>query len=140
MLSSNVTDTWIKYARNNLEAAIRDMELQCNPRLRPYELILSNCHQSAEKMLKAYLLSKSSSYPQIHDLQRLRMLCSHFDISFNGTRFVDHCAYLNMFWNVKYPDFAVSVDAAITARGVNSAKRIYDFVLIRLDMAKIYFP
>ena len=56
MQSNSAAAGWVKYARNNLDAAIRDMDLLCNPRLRPYELILYNCHQSSEKMPKAYLL------------------------------------------------------------------------------------
>jgi len=68
---------WVRYARNNLESAIREMTLQCNPRLRAYEIILFNCHQSA--------------------------------------------------------------DAIEAGRGLNSAKRIYDFVSDRLGLGKVYF-
>jgi hypothetical protein len=45
-----------------------------------------------------------------------------------------------MFWNVKYPDFLVTVDASNAVRVINSAKRLFDFVAIRLDMPKVYFP
>jgi len=139
MQSNSAAAGWVKYARNNLDAAIRDMDLLCNPRLRPYELILYNCHQSSEKMLKAYLLTYSGAYTQIHDLQRLRLLCSQIDSTFNGKRIIDHCTYLNIFWNVKYPDVSLSVDASHTIRGINSAKRIFDFVSVRLGKTKVFF-
>jgi HEPN domain-containing protein len=140
MQSNSATALWVKYARNNLEAAIRDMRLLCNPRLRPYELILYNCHQSAEKMLKAYLLANSGAYMQIHDLHRLRIMCSQNDSTFGSKRIVDHCTYLSMFWNVKYPDVSLAVDASHATRGINSAKRVFDFVSERLGNPKVYYP
>jgi len=139
MQNNNSVAGWIKYARNNLESAIREMEAQCNPRLRAYEIVLFNCHQSVEKTLKAYLLCHKSSYPLVHDLQQLRMMCAQVDPGFAYKRIVSHCAYLNMFWNVKYPDFTVSVDASHASRAINSAKRVYDFVSEKLGLGKQYF-
>ena len=139
MQNSNSIAGWVKYARNNLESAIREMKVQCNPRLRAYEIVLFNCHQSAEKILKAYLLCHNATYPQVHDLQQLRRMCALVDIGFANKRIVSHCAYLNTFWNVKYPDFTVSVDAGHASRAINSAKRIYDFVSAKLGLGKQYF-
>ena len=140
MQNNNTASDWVKYAKNNLDAAIRDIKLLCNPRLRPYELILYNCHQSAEKMLKAFLLTYSGAYVQIHDLQRLRLLCSQIDGTYNGRRITDHCTFLNIFWNVKYPDVSISVDASHATRGINSAKRIFDFVSVLLGNPKVFYP
>jgi hypothetical protein len=90
-------------------------------------------------MLKAYLLHFSGGFDKIHALEYLRVACTAHDNGFNGKRMIDHCIYLDTFWNVKYPDFTVSVDAILATRGINSAKRIYDFVSERLGLGKVYF-
>ena len=38
---------WIKYARNDLSVATREMERRVNPRHRPLEVILYHCQQTA---------------------------------------------------------------------------------------------
>ena len=135
----NDVKSWIEYAKNDIDVAIREMEYLRNPRLRPYEIILHHCHQCAEKMLKAYIIDFGGTLEPIHVLNKLRRTCSGNDISFNGRRIIDHCAYLDTFWNIKYPDFTVSVDASHATRGINSAKRIYDFVSDKLGLGKVFF-
>jgi len=130
---------WIKYATHDMELVLREMGYVRNPRLRPYEIILNHCHQCAEKMLKAYLIHTTGAYSKIHVLNTLRKSCAVQDNTFNGKRFKDYCAYLDAFWNVKYPDFTISVDASHVTRGINSAKRIYDFVSERIGLGKVYF-
>jgi hypothetical protein len=41
--------SWVKYAKNDIDVAIHEMEYLRNPRLRLYEIILHHCHQRAEK-------------------------------------------------------------------------------------------
>jgi len=138
-MPNDVVLAWVNYARNDLEMGLLAMNSIRNPRLRPYEIILHHCHQCAEKMLKAYLLYFSGKFDKIHVLDFLRIACTAHDIGFNGKRMIDHCVYLDTFWNIKYPDFTVSVDASHATRGINSAKRIYDFVSERLGLGKVYF-
>ena len=130
---------WTEYAKNDIEVAIREMEYLRNPRLRPYEIILHHCHQCAEKMLKAYILYSGVTPAPIHVLNTLRRTSSGYDSSFSGRRIIDHCVYLDTFWNVKYPDFTVSLDASHATRGINSAKRIYDFISEKLNLGKMFF-
>ena len=138
MLSDAVLE-WTRYARNDMDLVLREMSYARNPRLRPYEIILNHCHQCAEKMLKAYLLHTTGSFSKIHVLNTLRKACATHDNNFNRKRIKDHCAYLDTFWNIKYPDFTVSVDASHATRGINSAKRIYDFISERLGLGKLYY-
>ena len=133
MLRNDVL-AWIEYAKNDMEVAVHEMEYLRNPRLRPYEIILHHCHQCAEKMLKAYILNSGGTIAPIHVLNTLLRTCSRHDKSFSGKRIIDHCVYLDTFWNIKYPDFTVSVDASHATRGINSAKRIYDFVSKKLSL------
>ena len=130
---------WVRYARNDIEVAIREMEYLRNPRLRPYEIILHHCHQCAEKMLKAFILNSGGTIIPIHILNTLRRTCASYDNSFDRKRIKDHCAYLDVFWNIKYPDFTVSVDAFHAKRGINSAKRLYDFVSNHLGLGIVFF-
>jgi len=138
MLHNDVL-SWIEYAKNDIDVAIREMEYVRSPRLRPYEIILHHCHQSAEKMLKAFILHSGDTVAQIHVLNTLRRTCAGYDNSFDGKRIKDYCAYLDVFWNIKYPDFTVSVDASHATRGINGAKRLYDFVSERLGLGKVFF-
>jgi HEPN domain-containing protein len=138
MLHNDVL-AWVRYAKNDIDVAVREMEYFRNPRLRPYEIILHHCHQCAEKMLKAYIINAGGAPAQIHVLNTLRRACSVYNNSFNGKRIKDHCAYLDIFWNIKYPDFTVSVDSSHAIRGINSAKRVYDFVSTRLGLGKVFF-
>ena len=138
MLPSDVMP-WIEYAKNDIGVAVREMEYLRNPRLRPYEIILHHCHQCAEKMLKAYIISFGGILEPIHVLNKLRRTCAGNDLSFSGKRIVDHCVYLDTFWNIKYPDFTVSVDASHAVRGVNSAKRVFDFVSEKMGNSRVFF-
>ena len=84
--------TWIKYAKNDIDIATREMNLDINPRHRAYEAILYHSQQAAEKMLKAYLVHKGEN-PWGHDLDSLRTSCAKFDSSFNGIRITGHCVF-----------------------------------------------
>ena len=54
------------------------MGRKCNPRHRLYEMILMHCQQSAEKILKAYVIKNNPTInPKMfsHDLEAVRMEC-----------------------------------------------------------------
>ena len=140
MTSNNIHERWVKFAQNDLSVAIREMNQTINPRLRPFEVIIYHCQQSAEKMLKAYIVSKGILPPKHHKLEDLRMICANFDNGFNSARLIQHCAFLNIFIAARYPDFTMSVDASNATRGINSAKRIHDFISKKLNLKdELYF-
>ena len=58
---------------------------------------------------------------------------------FNSPRLIKHIAFLSAFIAARYPDFTMSIDASHATRGLNSAKRIFDFVSERLGLGKVYF-
>ena len=144
MKQTNVSSwkEWVKYAHNDLGIAIREMERDCNPRHRAYEAILMHCQQSAEKILKAYIVKNIANVnPKVfsHDLEAIRMECAKNDSSFDSQRFSKHLAFLAAFVTARYPDFTISIDSSHATRGLNSAKRVYDFVSIRLGLDKEFF-
>ena len=93
---SDYCKKWVKYAQNDISIAVREMNLEVNPRHKAYEAILYHCQQAAEKMLKAYLISKGSN-PWGHDLDALRTACADFDKGLNGARLTGHCVFLMSF-------------------------------------------
>jgi len=143
-MKGNDYEAWIQYAHNDISVAIREMERIVNPRLRPYEVILYHCQQSAEKMLKAYLVSNGipvvfGSKSWGHDINALRTTCSSIDKGFAAVRIINHCSYLSLFSSVRYPDFIFTIDAIHATRGINSAKRLFDFVSEKLGRSKLFF-
>ena len=137
-MKGNDYRAWVQYAQNDLSVAIREMERTSHSGKRPFEVILYHCQQSAEKMLKAYLLYKGT-IEWGHDLDSLRIKCTALDSAFSSSRIARHCAFLSMFATVRYPDFTFSVDSSHSTRGINSAKRVYDFVSDKLALGKVYF-
>lgn len=140
-MKDNDYKAWMQYARKDLSVAMREMERIVSPRLRPYEIILYLCHQTSEKALKSYLIYNGErvfkgSKAWGHDLGNLRLGCLTFDASFDGTRIVNHCAFLDAFATIRYPDFKLSVTAEDVNRGINSARRIYNFVANKVGLEK----
>ena len=113
------------------------MEKIPNARERPHDLILYHSQQAVEKMLKAYLIHMGT-HPWGHDLDDLRVECAGFDITFNSKRIADHCAFLTAFNSARYPDFTASINAKTAERGINSAKRVCDFVSGKLGLQKFF--
>ena len=136
---SDYCKQWIRYAQNDVRLAAQEMERAVNPRHRAYEAILYHCQQAAEKMLKAYLIHNGVQ-PWGHDLDALRTKCVDFDSGFNNSRITKHCIFLLSLAAARYPDFtAVLVYASSAERALNSAKRIYDFVSVKLGQGEVYF-
>jgi len=138
MVLSDTCKSWIQSAKNDL-IVIDSIVVQVrSPRARPYELILYHSQQAAEKMLKAYLVHNGVS-PWGHDLNALRTGCAKFDLGFNSKRVICHCAFLTAYNEARYPDFTDLVDSRTAARGLNSAKRVYNFVSEKLGQGKEFF-
>jgi len=137
MALSDACKRWIQSANNDFVVVNSIMAQVQNPRLRPHELVLYHSQQAAEKMLKAYLVYNGVS-PWGHDLNALRTICASFDIRFNSTRITNHCAFLTAYNKARYPDFTDTVNSSIAVRGLNSAKRVYDFVSEKLGLGRVF--
>ena len=130
---------WMKFASTDINAAQQLFSQQQNPRQRPIEIILYHCQQGAEKALKAYIVQNGSFPPKTHELQELRLLCKQWDSRFENVRLINHCAFLDPFSVVvRYPRHNISLDSNQASRGLNSAKRVYDFVCALLGLSKEY--
>ncbi|MCL2142943.1 MAG: HEPN domain-containing protein [Methanomassiliicoccaceae archaeon] len=130
---------WLRYARMDIDAAHQLFSNEQNPRQRPVEVILYHCQQGAEKALKAYIVQNGLFPPKSHGLQGLRLMCRQWSPQFDGSRLVGHCTFLDPFAViVRYPYHNISLDSVHAARGINSSKRIYNFVCERLGLKKYY--
>jgi HEPN domain-containing protein len=133
---------WLKFARMDIDAAQSLFSKQQNPRHRPIEVILYHCQQGVEKALKAYIVQNGALTKnlQLHDIQVLRQACAQWSSRFGNSRVIGHCAYLDPFSIVvRYPNHNLTLDSSHAARGLNSSKRVFDFVCEQLGLMKVYF-
>ena len=131
---------WLRYSGMDIDVAQQLYTQQQNPRQRPIEIILYHSQQGAEKALKAFIVQNGVFPPKTHELQELRLLCKQWNAQFENARLINHCAFLDPFAvAVRYPKHNISLDSNQAARGLNSAKRIYDFVCIRMGLDSVYF-
>ena len=145
MLVTSLCQDWIDSAYGDywvIAAVLTDKESRtCGL----YYQIMYYSQQMAEKMLKAYLLNRDMRYyePYIryheHDLDFLRLECLKFDKAFSSSRIEKHCAFLTDFFLACYPDSNIIASSKKASRALNSAKRIYNFVLERLGKDSIFF-
>ena len=132
---------WLKFARRDIDAAQDLFTKQQNPRHRPIEIILYHCQQGGEKALKAFIVQNGmlTRNLQVHDMQVLRRACAQWSTQFDTARIIQHCANLDPFSViVRYPFHNIFVDSTDAKRGLNSAKRVYDFVCEQLGLSKVY--
>ena len=75
----NLVYEWIKYSDMDLAAA---KHIHKNMYPVPLEIVCYHCQQSAEKILKAFLIYSGSKPAKVHDLELLRNECEILDKSF----------------------------------------------------------
>ena len=139
-MANNDCLDWLKFARMDIGAAQQLFSQQQNPRQRPIEVIMYHCQQGAEKALKAYMVNNGYFPPKIHEMQELRIICRQWDAKFDNVRLIGHCAFLDPFAVIiRYPKHNLSLDSLVAQRGLNSTKRIYDFVCERLGLNRVFY-
>ena len=129
---------WLQSAQNDFIVINSIIGMVQNPRQRPHEQVIYHCQQATEKALKAYLYNNNLQ-PWGHNLVVLRTECAKLDTAFDAKRIIDHCAFLQAYNAARYPDYTDMIDAVIASRGINSARRIYDFISVKLGFGKVYF-
>ena len=99
----------------------------------PLDTAIYHCQQTAEKAVKAFLVSKEISPEKTHDIRKLTLAAAAHEPSF--LELLDMAAALTPYaWEFRYPD-----DLAETYptreefdEALKQAQAIYDFVLNRL--------
>jgi len=93
--------------------------------------------QAAEKLLKAYLVSRKGSYPKTHSLIQLFHLCRMEDSGFEDL--AERCEFLDQFYiATRYPDAPIATGPAGSPsmpdaeKAMSAATYIRTFVLSRI--------
>ena len=129
-------DVWMRLARDDMGT----VSLLMTEHKKKVEIILMHCQQTAEKALKAYLVSNGIWAGNTHDTILLLAECAKLNPKFKTQRMIAHCAFLNRITPaVKYADMNVSVDGSHISRAINSAKRVYELVSIQLGQGAHFF-
>lgn len=85
--------------------------------------------QSAEKALKAFLLSKNASLPKIHDLVALNEECQKLNSEFQSL--AEACNSLSPYYlSSRYPDIAEfeNYSEELAKDALEQAEKVFDFV------------
>jgi HEPN domain-containing protein len=72
---TNSVREWLAYADDDLRVARHTLSMEPNC---PFRLVAYFAQQSAEKYLKAYLVSKKVEFPYTHDIGSLLDICAGF--------------------------------------------------------------
>ena len=125
--SLNVNE-WVRFAQMDYTAA-KDMSILHHPV--PIEIVCYHCQQSAEKILKAYLIAQSEPLTKTHDLNLLINMCVEYDETFDNYAAV--CITLTSYAVLtRYP---VGEDA-ITEHDMKTALKIA-FEILEFTKARI---
>ena len=113
---------WIAYADNDFEAA-QQLATFHPPKI---EIICYHCQQSAEKMLKAFLVNVGIIPPKVHDLEEIRNKCEVVDGSFSllsseSVRLNDYSS------QPRYP-FGLEISEDDMRLAIKDSERIRNFI------------
>lgn len=118
---------WIRFSKSDLDSAqyLRAMHPL------PVEIICCHCQQSAEKALKAFLLSGKQEIKKTHDLRFLLGECLTLDADFQ--HIADACSRVTVHGaQSRYP-FSVEINEDDMALALSDAEKIFRFVSEKLQ-------
>ncbi|MCB9493057.1 MAG: HEPN domain-containing protein [Epsilonproteobacteria bacterium] len=118
-------EAWLKIAQEDLLAAKGLCKLEL------FSSAVYHCQQSAEKSLKAYLVSKKNPILKTHDLIKLLEVCMSFDKEFEKK--FDAANYISPFSSkFRYPTEFEVPDKEETQQAISCAQSIFRFVLRKI--------
>lgn len=118
---------WLERAQIDLRSASADLSVQ--PPIT--EDACFHAQQAVEKTLKAYLVSHGVEPEYTHQIERLVEQCGQLDPSFVG---LHEAADLLTDYAVRfrYPYFGPSPDLAKARLAMEAARRVWEFVVVKL--------
>ena len=124
-----LADEWLRFAQEDLDCAIETLSRKAF-----FHQTCLLCQQSAEKYLKAYMLSIQLPLKKIHDLVLLVKLCASNNPQFESL--LEECETLNPYITIgRYPgDLPFeSINDNDAELALDAAKRIAIFVKKVID-------
>jgi len=114
---------WIYLAKQDLDTA---MYLQSMHPI-PVEIICFHCQQSAEKYLKAFLISRNSIIKKTHKLETLLIECMKYSEKFIDLKMP--CIRLSGYSvEIRYP-YRIELDESMMKLALSDAKAVQEFAL-----------
>ncbi len=127
MGNNDIVNEWLELA--NKDIASSKFLTQMHPA--PLEIICYHCQQSAEKYLKAYLISNDREIIRTHDLTILNNLCK--SINKNFSLFDEVALRLTDFGvNIRYP-YPLELTREDMEQAIKDAELLQDFINDILD-------
>ena len=127
-MTKKLVEEWIYKAEEDFESAVYLAKKDKKP---VPDSVCFHCQQCIEKYLKAFLISNDIEPPEIHDLQRLKAICSKVDESFEEVS--GELDILNAYAvNFRYPGEVATVEEANEA--VLVMRKIHKFIRDRLKL------
>jgi len=131
-MKNNASPEWYRFAHMDMQAA-NTLNEQMHPK--PLVFICYHCQQSAEKMLKGFLVANEKEAPKTHDLTQLCSMCIEIDEQFEALKTM--CKFLTLFSVLpRYPN-ELDIIEDDAGRAILYSQKIIDFFkdcnLIRRD-------
>ncbi len=123
---SKIVLDWINKANSDLEYA----KASFNEFDDFYSQMCILCHDSAEKIFKAYIVSKKKRYKRIHDLVTLLKDCIQIsDQKEDFHNYEEDCRILNNYYTpLKYPSHFPIASKKQAKEAINAAENIAKFI------------
>lgn len=119
--NNDLAKDWYGFAMADLATA----KFICNMHPKPLGIICYHCQQSAEKMLKGFLVLNGVNPPKIHDLPLICDMCT--EINDNFKELYDICKFLNPFGSQpRYPN-EIEILEADAERALRNVQTMYKF-------------
>jgi len=129
MDKNSIVKSWHDYANNDLIAA--KYLLGLHPL--KLEIISYHCQQSAEKILKAFLISKDIEPPRTHDLRLLWRMCEELGDGFDDIE--NECVRLSAYGvQARYP-LEIELTESDMQQALSDADHIMAFISQRLELS-----
>ena len=120
--NDDLVKEWYRFAMMDLSAA---KLLYDTMQPKSIEIICYHCQQSAEKILKGYLISNGIDAPKTHDLQLLCEMCMKINGDFKDLK--DVCQELNPYGvQPRYPN-EIEVSETDDEKALKNVQTMIDF-------------
>ena len=128
---NNIVESWINKAEDDLKWT------NSNLKEKVWYGACFTAHQSVEKSLKSFLISKNKPVAKIHDLSALAERCKEVDNAFE--ELIEGIISISDYYiNSRYPDAGdfMSYSKEDAQEAYEIAKKVFEFVKIKLKISQ----
>jgi len=126
-MNNSIVNEWVKFAQMDYDHAVKTVETH-HPI--PIEIVCYHCQQSAEKILKAFIILKDGSLIKTHDLDILLEQCKKYSPDFDT--FTSACEKLSTYAaQTRYPS-DIELTETEMRQAIKDTSLILDFTKSKL--------